>query len=423
MKKCLMGVAAILALSSSLAAQSDNQFTFEGVSYQDYLNFDFVGGGARAEGMGNAFIAISNDITAGTWNPAGLVTLEGPMLGLSYSATSPAGYTDYSVSASNVWRRDHQSSLSALSGVDFVAPFRFKGRPLVGSFSFNRSFEDLLEMGWHETARAPIFVVRNNIIQIDTFDVAVDDLIKAKGAVNTVTFALGTRVHERVAVGLGVNVYTGRGEFERFRTNNIPGFPMPPGEQSSLITEDFYQVDSTKFSGLNFNLGVKYTHDKLTAGLVIRTPFDLNLNHNQSVYLVTSINGYPREQGTDTTFYDDMLVKYHMPLMIGAGASYQATEQLLLAMTLEYRGFGSSEIKVRESYRLDQSGQTEETFTEQDALWNNVMIVRAGCEYVKLTIRCRCPISMGHRSGPTCRLEPGFIGARYTWIGPIHTAT
>jgi hypothetical protein len=66
MKKCLMGVAAILALSVSLAAQSANEFSSESVSVQDYLNFDFIGGGARAEGMGNAFIAISNDITAGS---------------------------------------------------------------------------------------------------------------------------------------------------------------------------------------------------------------------------------------------------------------------------------------------------------------------------------------------------------------------
>src|SRR3989338_2646899 len=37
-----------------------------------------VGSGARAIGMGGAFIAIADDATAASWNPAGLVQLEKP---------------------------------------------------------------------------------------------------------------------------------------------------------------------------------------------------------------------------------------------------------------------------------------------------------------------------------------------------------
>ena len=41
-----------------------------------------VGSGARALGMGGAFIAIADDATAASWNPGGLTQLERPELSL-----------------------------------------------------------------------------------------------------------------------------------------------------------------------------------------------------------------------------------------------------------------------------------------------------------------------------------------------------
>jgi len=37
-----------------------------------------VGSGARAVGMGGAFIGVADDATAASWNPAGLIQLEKP---------------------------------------------------------------------------------------------------------------------------------------------------------------------------------------------------------------------------------------------------------------------------------------------------------------------------------------------------------
>ena len=37
-----------------------------------------VGSGARALGMGSAFIAVADDATAASWNPGGLIQLEKP---------------------------------------------------------------------------------------------------------------------------------------------------------------------------------------------------------------------------------------------------------------------------------------------------------------------------------------------------------
>ena len=41
-----------------------------------------VGSGARALGMGGAFIAVADDATAASWNPGGLIQLERPEISL-----------------------------------------------------------------------------------------------------------------------------------------------------------------------------------------------------------------------------------------------------------------------------------------------------------------------------------------------------
>jgi hypothetical protein len=47
--------------------------------------FMYVGAGARALGMGGAFVAIADDATAAYWNPAGLVMLQGSQVQLMHS--------------------------------------------------------------------------------------------------------------------------------------------------------------------------------------------------------------------------------------------------------------------------------------------------------------------------------------------------
>ena len=42
--------------------------------------FMSIGGGARALGMGGAYVALANDVTAGYWNPAGLSVIEYPQI-------------------------------------------------------------------------------------------------------------------------------------------------------------------------------------------------------------------------------------------------------------------------------------------------------------------------------------------------------
>ena len=45
-------------------------------------SFNPLGSGARALGMGGAFIAVADDATAASWNPGGLIQLERPEMSI-----------------------------------------------------------------------------------------------------------------------------------------------------------------------------------------------------------------------------------------------------------------------------------------------------------------------------------------------------
>ncbi|MCD6353392.1 MAG: hypothetical protein J7M06_04190, partial [Proteobacteria bacterium] len=66
------------------AKNSVGQQIFSSIKISSTLNP--VGSGARAMGMGGAFIAVADDATAASWNPAGLIQLETPEVSVVYSS-------------------------------------------------------------------------------------------------------------------------------------------------------------------------------------------------------------------------------------------------------------------------------------------------------------------------------------------------
>ena len=68
----LLRFGAILAVCLISTVWAQNNPVFDTLKYPQTYSFDFKGDGARAAGMGNAFMAVSDDISAGSWNPAGL---------------------------------------------------------------------------------------------------------------------------------------------------------------------------------------------------------------------------------------------------------------------------------------------------------------------------------------------------------------
>lgn len=378
MRKSLLCTAVWVVMFSTVAwAQSSGDPWSLGL----YMPFDFTGGGARAEGMGKAFLGVSDDITAGSWNPAGLVALDGPMLGLGYGAVAARGRSAVTIQ-SHLFGQNHDGNVSSVSDLTFVAPFRLKGHPFVGSFGYTDNCDGLGNLSYDVTVIGMRTVIRQNIVVRESYDIDVISRQHFKGSLKSLNFALGTRLYENVSAGVTANVYTGETVAEGLSVNGSSGWPLEPGEQPTTLTQNILSVDTNKFSGFNLTLGAKRSGDRTSIGLVVRSPFSLSVKTGTSIYSILYRNNLPIADGTDTIFYDNQLTKYTMPLMVGVGVGHRLRENLLLTGDAEYRAFGKTKTKVRESLQITPAGNTEEVFQEFDTGWNNGVALRFGGEYL-----------------------------------------
>ena len=381
----------VLLLAVSILGQDLSQ-----VGTQPF-RLEFSGGGARAEGMGNAFLAVSNDVTAGSWNPAGLSGLEKPIISLSWGSLKPRGESFVSIIGIGDGFLEHSGSFSGMSAINFVAPLRVKGHQFVGSVSFTRHSDEFLPLLTPQT-----FVdfrrteVEEHYFRIDTvvFDGWVEE--ELFGGLESISFGAGTRVYGNITAGLNLNIYSGTMAVKSFVELQSDSVVNPYNGQITREAVTVSILDSTKFSGFNFTLGAKYSGDKFDFGGIIRTPFSLNAKTGRSIFQIRTINELPVEQGTDTTYYGDNLAKYDIPWIVAVGLAYHPIEKLTLAADGELRSFGNSKIDSRTSLFLDPGGENIEYFDEIDPDWQNVFHFRLGAEYMMESSIGQIPLRAGY---------------------------
>jgi hypothetical protein len=403
---------ALMAFTVTIGAQVNRP------SVEKY-SFDFTGGGARAEGMGKAFIAVSDDITAGSWNPAGLYIQEKPILGFSYGSLMPRGSTNLNT-GTNIWKFDHTGSFYNLTSFNILAPVRIKSHHFVGSFNYTRNFDEF--QGWSSSGRDSAIITVEEIQLWKTYS-DWTETSELQGGVNSVNIGFGTRMYENLSIGVSLNVYTGETvRDDRIVTNNelLPIDSEAVQHELSIYTRD--AIDTNKFSGYNFTVGLKLHADKLDAGLIVRTPFSLNVKTGRSIYeIVRQGAPIPSAQfqviGSDTTYYDNLLAKYDMPLMLAAGIAYRPAEDFLLAVDMEYRAFSGSKVNSRYLLEIDPGGKNTEYFDKIDPEWNNVFTVRFGGEYLRQTDVGTIPVRAGFGYVPLPAPNVDLLGGTSTAAG------
>ena len=110
--------------------------------YKPWYNFYNFAYGAKALAMGNAFVAVADDLTATFWNPAGLAAMRGPKLYLSTKTTTQTHDYDLQdkVQTADTWLYNYNFK-SRLNQIDFFsvsAPFQAWKRPCTLALSYYR---------------------------------------------------------------------------------------------------------------------------------------------------------------------------------------------------------------------------------------------------------------------------------------------
>jgi len=367
-------------------------FSAAAFGQQQGMSFNFYGGGARAEGMGYAFLAVADDGTAASWNPAGLYVHEKTLMTFSYGFFAPRGKFEFKEGDAVATTYDHTGLMSSLGFWNVVTPLRIKGHHIVANISYNRNFDIYYEfaenIGGAWTGEEP------------------NSLFEKEGGVSSVSFALGTRIYKELSFGFSANIYTGKVVSEERRYFYRYGLRDDYLQYANY--EQYIRVlDSASYSGFNTKLGFLYAAEKLRVGLVVNTPFNLKVNSDSTIIRESTEEGLEISTTVyNTEFYTEIEYPYpknskiEIPLIVGMGLAYDVKDNWLVAADIEYKKFSGLKIYTLESFSYNSSSDLTEIFSDSVNIpnWSDVLQIRLGTEYLFNTRYGQVPVRAGFRT-------------------------
>jgi len=273
-----------------------------------------VGSGARALGMGGAFIAIADDATAASWNPGGLTQLETPEI----SAVGAYFHrTDDNTFGTNPEASGDQSvSNTQLNYLSATYPFAVFDYNMVVSVNYQNLYD--FNMSW----QLPI----NQAMETYSLDQNLD--IQQEGSLSAYGLAYSVQVLPSVSFGFTLN----------FWQNGIYDNKWKRAEHSSGTGFDFgdpflYESNTTDqytLTGFNANIGVLWNiTSHFTFGAVLKTPFTADVKREFATRTTQTFSepAFDSEHAQSFTDYGEM----DMPMSYGIGLAYRFSDQFTMA--------------------------------------------------------------------------------------------
>lgn len=330
-----------------------------------------VGSGARALGMGGAFIAIADDATAASWNPAGLTQLERPEFSFVYTwkfFQEDFRHTSHIVPLEDTFDADFED----VNFISFVYPLRrtIKGRNLVLSLTYQRKldFDRTVRIKARDTSTAPPpFGSVSTLFDIDYMQ---------EGGLGTLSPSFGFEITNKLSAGVSVNIWDSDIlSNNRWKSRNkfsmqtwIPGFGSILG--SGEMNDDF-----TDYHATNYTIGLLYKpNDQWSIGAVYHTKYTATVRHKQEL----------RSMGTlPPVTIRSSRIRFEWPAAIGLGVAYRfRNDKLTLSMDVTRRDWDDF-IKIDRSLgvtaqRVSAVTNLPKNQSPHDPTWT----VRLGGEYV-----------------------------------------
>ena len=371
-----------------------------------------IGSGARAFGMGGAFIAVADDATAASWNPAGLSQLEKPEVSVVFATNdletrNPSlTFTSETFSA---FASEFKFSQSG-SNVDFLSfayPFRIRNLKMVSQISYQRLINLSLDAHLDQPTilREETFHPERNQPQPDVHtENHKSATINSAGGGDLITVSLAVQVSPLLSLGLAAN-YFYRGfensqELEAAITDTVFMDDDEDGvfdePRPSSATNTFRNLQEGDLSGFNVNFGVLVKPiQKISLGFIFRTPvtLDFKLVEDAAQDLII---------GTTTTV--DAKIEY--PYSLGLGLAVHPIDQLTLSSDFTWSNWSESKLthgkratkefgEITEEIIHDEPFPGNEDAFEDSREQQDTNQFRLGVEYVFLRGSWLIPVRAG----------------------------
>jgi long-chain fatty acid transport protein len=278
-------------------------------SAQVGVSFNRTGSGARAAGMANAFIAVSDDGTAASWNPSGLAQLRKPELSI-VSTTSGD-----SASVAGFRTRDDLASFSSAESTyrstypDFASlavPVTLWKKPV----TFQGAWRRLYSLDYREE----LSVTRVPLTASAPPPVRLEGNSDVLGSVDLFSAAAAVKLTTHLSVGASFNLW--RGDWDETHVHSATPLDAPG------VTEFGSVSQSSQVRGQSFVLGMMLTYPRFSVGAVYLNP--LVSDFDSSAVGVSSTR-----EGEVTQVLDGEL---HFPRAFGIGGAWRPASRWTVAL-------------------------------------------------------------------------------------------
>jgi len=319
-----------------------------------------LGTGARALGMGGAYVAVAEDYSALFYNPAGLAQIRRVEFAGAIDRLSTDQITSYLGH-----RETTPLTKSNLQSLGFAYPFPTYRGSLVLGFSYDREIP--LDMAYYRRgSQGEILLEEEEILEA--------------GALNSWRVGLAGDVSPELSLGFSALLRSGSST--RDRSFSYDGQEIYQGDQLDTVYVRQVYKDVNDFSSVSGSLGALLRSGAgLRFGLCLHLPEKLTVQRDLSDYDVTSYEGPPRPgpvQFQDSYYAGDEI---SFPFRVAVGGSYVPQgplSNLLLSADLTYADW--SQIKLN-----DEPVRTE----DRGFAYRSTVDIRLGAEYTLPTYPIR----------------------------------
>ena len=327
-----------------------------------------VGSGARAKGIGDAFIAIADDATAASWNPAGLVQLQKPELSfvLSYDHRSLKAKSGIYQELGGAVESKEKINLTDLNYLSIVYPFSIARRNITFSLNYQRLYDftrDLkMKVPWGDP------------------NTSMEFFYKGEGSLYSISPAAAIQINPDFYCGITTNIWSDKFTKQSNWENKITYQYFGDSNNTFCGVEKFQD-----FEAINANLGFFWIPSSyFTIAGVYKTPFQAKVKRK-----TVMPTGSPEQD-----IYGD-INRIKFPPVYGLGAASRISDSLTLSLDITRTDWDKYEIK-------NKKGDAFGLFT--DASDPNAIIyptvkptysIRFGIEYLKILEKTVIPLRGG----------------------------
>jgi long-subunit fatty acid transport protein len=388
MRRFVFGVAvAVLASTTLWATRAEAQ------TQSPLNNYNLYGGGTRPTSMAGAFLGLSDDASAATWNPAGMTQNDRiyAELDWGFGGQKVTNTLDSPENLALLYENISSQSISHFYFLAINGPLTLKGQRFHLAATWNRASFDNYEADY-------------SLNDFSDFPVPTDEIVPlglmthqtVVGGPEFATLAMATQLKEEVlSIGFGLNIFSGSKYDSASQTIDVDQTNQFTSETIPLrVVEEFR--DNSDFSGLNFNIGALFQANQFTVGARVLTPFKLEETHDtRSAEAVYQRTPDSLLLITEISVLNEHVSQLEMPLQLGLGVTYRPQENLILAVDYEYKGFSNSKFYAQEDLFDPKSD-----LVPVDPEWNDVHQIRFGMEYQIGTGWGVLPVRAGFRTEP-----------------------